>query len=104
MKRVGFWVYDLYNYIFDSRLNPLRHIPNAFTQFILMFYLSVMWTAVFTIYAGQTIFFLSDMISYHSLAFTLYRIQPFPIRRNMEARKKHVNRHYRPNLYRRISI
>jgi len=57
MKTVGFWVYDLYKFFFDLKINPLRHIPNAFTQFILMFYLSVMWTAVFTIYAGQTIYF-----------------------------------------------
>ena len=57
MKTVGFWVYDLYKFFFDLKINPLRHIPNAFTQFILMFYLSVMWTAIFTLYAGQTIYF-----------------------------------------------
>ena len=33
-------------------------MPNPFTQFILMFYLSVMWTvAIFTIWVGQTIYF-----------------------------------------------
>ncbi len=57
MKKLGFAIYDLYNFFFNLKVNPLRHIPNEFTQFILMFYLSVMWTAVFTVYAGQTIYF-----------------------------------------------
>ena len=57
MKKIGFWIYDLYRFFFDLKVNPLRHIPNALTQFILMFYLSVMWTAVFTIWVGQSIYF-----------------------------------------------
>ncbi len=56
-KKIGFWIYDLYNFFFDLKVNPLRHIPNPFTQFILMFYLSVMWTVVFTFWIGQTIYF-----------------------------------------------
>ena len=31
MKKLGFWIYDLYNFFFDLKINPLRHIPNAFT-------------------------------------------------------------------------
>jgi hypothetical protein len=57
MKKIGFWIYDLYNFFFSLKINPLRHIPNELTQFILMFYLSVMWTAVFTIWVGGTIYF-----------------------------------------------
>ena len=57
MKKIGFWIYDLYNFFFSLKVNPLRHIPNPFTQFILMFYLSVMWTAVFTIWVGNTIYY-----------------------------------------------
>ncbi|MDA9799366.1 hypothetical protein N9C39_11535 [Luminiphilus sp.] len=49
MRRIGFAIYDLYNFFFNMKANPLRLIPNEFTQFLLMFYLSVMWTAVFTI-------------------------------------------------------
>lgn len=55
-KKMGFWIYDLYNFFFNLKVNPLRHIPNPFTQFILMFYLSVMWTAIFTFWAGYTIY------------------------------------------------
>ena len=65
MKRIGFAIYDLYNFFFDLRINPLRHIPNEFTQFILMFYLSVMWTVVFTFYVGQTIFFGLGSVAAH---------------------------------------
>ena len=57
MKKIGFWIYDLYNFFFSLKVNPLRHIPNPFTQFILMFYLSVMWSAVFTIWVGNTIYY-----------------------------------------------
>lgn len=56
-KTIGFAIYDLYNFFFNLKINPLRHIPNSFTQFILMFYLSVMWSAVFTIWAGYTIYY-----------------------------------------------
>ena len=53
-KSIGFAVYDLYRFFFDLKINPLRHIPNELVQFILMFYLSVMWTVVFTFWAGYT--------------------------------------------------
>ena len=67
MKKIGFWIYDLYRFFFDLRINPLRHIPSPYTQFILMFYLSVMWTAVFTIWAGQTIYFGIGSVAGHLL-------------------------------------
>ena len=57
IKKLGFAIYDLYEFFFNLKINPLRHIPNPFTQFILMFYLSVMWTAIFTFWAGYTIYF-----------------------------------------------
>ena len=66
-KAIGFWIYDLYNFFFSLKVNPLRHIPNAFTQFILMFYLSVMWTVVFTIWTGYTIYFGIGSVGAHLL-------------------------------------
>ena len=57
MKKLGFAIYDLYEFFFNLKINPLRYIPNPLTQFILMFYLSVMWTAIFTFWAGYTIYF-----------------------------------------------
>jgi hypothetical protein len=57
IKKVGYAVRDLYDFFFDLKINPLRHIPNELTQFILMFYLSVMWTVAFTFWAGWTIYY-----------------------------------------------
>ena len=56
LKTIGFWIYDLYRFFFDLKVNPLRHMPSPYTQFILMFYLSVMWTVIFTLWAGYTIY------------------------------------------------
>jgi hypothetical protein len=67
MKRLGFWIYDTYNFFFNLKMNPLRHIPNEFTQFILMFYLSVMWTVVFTLWTGSTIYFGIGSVGGHLL-------------------------------------
>ena len=57
IKKLGFWIYDTYNFFFSLKMNPLRHIPSPYTQFILMFYLSVMWTAIFTFWAGYTLYY-----------------------------------------------
>jgi len=67
MKKLGFAIYDLYNFFFNLKMNPLRHIPNEFTQFILMFYLSVMWTVVFTLWTGSTIYFGIGSVGGHLL-------------------------------------
>ena len=74
MKTIGFWIYNLYKFFFDLRLNPLRHIPNAFTQFILMFYLSVMWSVVFTIWAGNTIYYGIGSVGGHLLVLAAFFI------------------------------
>jgi hypothetical protein len=74
MKKIGFWVYDLYNFFFSLKVNPLRHIPNAFTQYILMFYLSVMWSAVFTLWAGHTIYYGIYSVGGHLLVISAFFI------------------------------
>ena len=67
MKSLGFMIYDLYKFFFDLRVNPLRHIPSPYTQFILMFYLSVMWTVIFTLAVGQSIYFGIGSVGAHLL-------------------------------------
>ena len=74
MKKLGFWIYDLYNFFFSLKMNPLRHIPTAFTQYILMFYLSVMWTVVFTLWVGQTIYFGIGSVAGHLLLVSAFFI------------------------------
>ena len=73
-KSIGFWIYDLYNFFFSLKMNPLRHIPNAFTQYILMFYLSVMWTVVFTLWMGHTIYFGIGSVGGHLLVISAFFI------------------------------
>ena len=67
MKSLGFWIYDTYNFFFNLKYNPLRHIPNTYTQFLLMFYLSVMWTVVFTLWAGNSIYYGIGSVGGHLL-------------------------------------
>jgi hypothetical protein len=74
MRRIGFAIYDLYNFFFNMKANPLRLIPNEFTQFLLMFYLSVMWTALFTIWTGSTIYFGLGSVGGHLLVLTAFFI------------------------------
>ena len=74
MKKIGFAIYDLYNFFFNLKYNPLRHIPNAFTQYLLMFYLSVMWTVVFTLWTGTSIYFGIGSVGGHLLVITAFFI------------------------------
>ena len=74
MKKLGFWVYDTYNFFFSLKMNPLRFIPNAFTQYILMFYLSVMWTVVFTLWTGYSIYFGLGSVGGHLLVISAFFI------------------------------
>jgi len=74
MKHLGFWIYDTYNFFFSLKHNPLRHIPNAFTQYILMFYLSVMWTVACTLWMGNTIYFGIGSVGAHLLVISAFFI------------------------------
>ena len=74
MKAIGFWIYDTYNFFFSLKVNPLRFIPNAFTQYILMFYLSVMWTVVFTLWTGYSIYFGIGSVGGHLLVISAFFI------------------------------
>jgi hypothetical protein len=74
MKAIGFWIYDTYNFFFNLKYNPLKFIPNAFTQYLLMFYLSVMWTVVFTLWTGYTIYFGLGSVGGHLLVLSAFFI------------------------------
>ena len=57
MKRLGLWIYEAYQYIFDSSKNPLRHIPDPTSRMFIMTILAFMWSAAFAIYLGSIIYF-----------------------------------------------
>ena len=57
MKRLGLWIYEAYQYIFDSSKNPLRHIPDTTSRMFIMTILAFMWSGAFAIYLGSIIYF-----------------------------------------------
>ena len=57
MKVFTLRLYDYYKYIFDSKLNPLRYIPDPVSRFYIMTILAGMWSFTFAIYFGSIIYF-----------------------------------------------
>jgi hypothetical protein len=57
MKLFALRIYDYYKYIFDSKRNPLRHIPDPVSRFYIMVILDGLWSFSFAIYLGSIIYF-----------------------------------------------
>lgn len=57
MKSFTLRIYEYYKYIFDSKKNPLRHIPDPVSRFYIMTILAGMWSFSFAIYFGSIIYF-----------------------------------------------
>jgi di/tricarboxylate transporter len=57
MKIFALKIYDYYKYIFDSKINPLRHIPDPVSRFYIMVILAGLWSFSFSIYIGSIIYF-----------------------------------------------
>ena len=57
MKKFGLWLYEAYQYIFDSSKNPLRHIPDPTSRLFIMTILAFMWSGAFAIYLGSITYF-----------------------------------------------
>ena len=57
MKKSALWIYEWYKYIFDSRKNPLRHIPDPVSRFYIMTILAIMWSGAVAAYLGSIIYF-----------------------------------------------
>ena len=57
MKVFALKIYDYYKYIFDSKRNPLRHIPDPVSRFWIMTILAGMWSFTFAMYIGSIVYF-----------------------------------------------
>ncbi|NLR15792.1 hypothetical protein F9Y84_14100 [Pseudoalteromonas peptidolytica] len=57
MKMFTLRLYECYTYFFDSKKNPLRHIPDPVSRFYIMTILAGMWSFSFAIYFGSIIYF-----------------------------------------------
>lgn len=53
-----------WNFIFDSNVSPLRHIPDLATRHMILQVLGWMWAASFTIAAGSYTFFAASLIGH----------------------------------------
>lgn len=54
------WVYDCWNHVMNSEVNPLRHIPDLSTRHMIMQVLAWMWCIAFAIIVGSyTVFAIS---------------------------------------------
>ena len=57
MKKFGLWIYEAYQYIFDSSKNPLRHIPDPTSRMFIMTILAFIRIGLFAVYLGSIIYF-----------------------------------------------
>ena len=57
MKALALKTYDYYKYTFDSKRNPIRHIPDPVSRFYIMTILAALWSFSFSIYIGSIIYF-----------------------------------------------
>ena len=57
MKAFALRVYDYYKFVFDSKRNPIRHIPDPVSRFYIMTILAGLWSFSFSIYIGSIIYF-----------------------------------------------
>ncbi|MFQ3199956.1 MAG: hypothetical protein ACI9SK_000667 [Zhongshania sp.] len=57
MKNIGLKIYDSYKYVFDSKKNPLRHIPDPTSRLYIMIILAMMWSGTFALYIGSIYYF-----------------------------------------------
>lgn len=72
MKKLGLWIYDAYNYVFDSTKNPLRHIPDPVSRMFIMNILALMWSGAFALYLGSIIYFGISLAAHITLLLMLF--------------------------------
>ena len=72
MKVFALKVYDYYKYIFDSKRNPLRHIPDPVSRFWVMTVLAGMWSFTFAVYIGSMVYFGISLAAHAMLLFMFF--------------------------------
>ena len=61
------FVVQSWNYIFDHKVSPLRHIPDVPTRHMILQILGWMWAASFSIAIGSYTFFAISIIGHLAL-------------------------------------
>ena len=57
-------VVQIWNFIFDHRVNPLRHIPDVATRHMILQILGWMWAASFSIAIGSYTFLAISIVGH----------------------------------------
>lgn len=58
------FVVQVWNYIFDHRVSPLRHIPDVATRHMIIQILGWMWAVSFSIAIGSYTFFAISIVGH----------------------------------------
>ena len=61
------FVFQSWNYIFDHKISPLRHIPDVATRHMILQILGWMWAASFSIAIGSYTFFAISIVGHLAL-------------------------------------
>lgn len=72
MKHFGLTLYHSYQYMFDHNLNPLRHIPDPASRFMIMVILATGWSGAFASYVGSLIYFGWSAAAHLGLLFMVF--------------------------------
>ena len=61
------FVVNIWNYVFDHRVSPLRHIPEVATRHMILQILAWMWVTCFSIAIGSYTVFAVSMVGHVAL-------------------------------------
>ena len=72
MKELGLKIYDMYTYVFDHNINPLRNIKDPTDRAYVMAVLFVMWCTSFAIFTGNYMYLGVSLFGHGLLLFMVF--------------------------------
>ena len=72
MKLLGLKIYEMYQYIFDANINPLKYIPDPANRFFIMFVLATLWCAAFAFQFASLFYFGWSVIAHLGVLFMVF--------------------------------
>ena len=72
MRMLGLQFYEMYKLIFDSSVNPLKHIPDPTSRFFIMTALATMWSGAFAFQIGSLYYFGWSVVAHLGVLFMIF--------------------------------
>jgi hypothetical protein len=72
MRMLGLKFYEMYNLVFDSSVNPLKHIPDPASRFFIMVILATGWSGAFAFQIGSLYYFGWGMVAHLGVLFMTF--------------------------------